>query len=144
MTTSTSSTIFSARGLLAVMLLAAIALSQYGPGVRPTAAAAACEVTYVISNQWGDGFNADVTIKNNAAALSSWTLGWSFGGAQRIVNLWNGVVTQSGQAVSVANAGWNGAVASGGSVNFGFQATYAGANAKPTTFKLNGVLCSTP
>jgi hypothetical protein len=110
------------------------------PTVTPVPGA--CQVTYAIPNQWGDGFLGDVTIKNNGAAVSAWTLTWTFGGTQRITNLWNGVVTQSGQAVSVRNADWNGALASGGSVNFGFQATYSGANAKPTAFKLNGVSCT--
>jgi cellulose 1,4-beta-cellobiosidase len=99
-------------------------------------------VTYSIPNQWGDGFLGDVTVKNTGAAITSWTLTWSFGGTQRITNLWNGVVAQSGQAVTVSNAGWNGAIASGGTVNFGFQATYSGSNAKPTSFKLNGVACN--
>ncbi len=98
-------------------------------------------MVYSIPNQWGDGFLGDVTIKNTGAALSGWTLTWSFGGTQKITNLWSGVVIQSGQAVSVGNAAWNGAVASGGTVNFGFQATYSGANAKPISFKLNGVVC---
>jgi cellulose 1,4-beta-cellobiosidase len=110
-------------------------------GRASVAAAAGCEVVYSIPNQWGDGFLGDVTIKNNGAALTSWTLGWTFSGNQRITNLWNGLVSQSGQAVTVNNAAWNGAVASGGTVNFGFQGTYAGANAKPTSFVLNGMVC---
>jgi hypothetical protein len=110
-------------------------------GRASVAVAAGCEVVYTIPNQWGDGFLGDVTIKNNGAAVSAWTLTWTFGGTQRITNLWNGVVTQSGQAVSVRNADWNGSLSSGGSVNFGFQGTYSGTNAKPTVFTLNGVVC---
>jgi cellulose 1,4-beta-cellobiosidase len=135
-------TSFGVRGLLVVALLAAVLVGQYGFGTPPAAVAAGCEVVYTIPNQWGDGFLGDVTVKNNGAAVSAWTLTWTFGGTQRITNLWNGVVTQSGQAVSVRNADWNGSLASGGSVNFGFQATYSGANAKPTAFKLNGVSCT--
>jgi mannan endo-1,4-beta-mannosidase len=113
------------------------------PTITPTPGSGACQVTYAIPNQWNDGFLGDVTVKNTGAAITGWTLTWSFGGTQRITNLWNGVATQSGQAVSVRNADWNGSLASGGTVNFGFQGTYSGANAKPTVFKLNGVLCST-
>ncbi len=112
------------------------------PTVTPTQGTGGCQVVYTIPNQWGDGFLGDVTIKNTGAALSSWTLTWTFGGNQRITNLWSGVVTQSGQAVSVANAAWNGPIASGGTTNFGFQGTYSGSNAKPTAFKLNGVTCN--
>ena len=130
------------RGLLAVALIAAIIGGQYAFGAAPTAAAATCEVTYNIPNQWPDGFLGDVTIRNNGAAVTSWTLAWTFGGNQRITNLWNGVVAQSGASVSVANAAWNGGVASGGTVNFGFQATFSGANAKPASFRLNGAACA--
>ncbi|HYF64222.1 MAG TPA: cellulose binding domain-containing protein, partial [Herpetosiphonaceae bacterium] len=72
MTTSPSQ--FGLRGLLALLLLAAIGLGRLGPGAPATAAAAGCEVTYAIANQWADGFTADVTIKNNGAAVSAWTL----------------------------------------------------------------------
>ncbi len=126
---------------LLVMMLCLTLLPGVLLGRASVAVAAGCEVVYGIPNQWGDGFLGDVTIKNNGAAVSSWTLTWSFGGNQRITNLWNGVVTQSGQAVSVRNAAWNGALASGGTVNFGFQGTYSGTNAKPTSFVLNGVTC---
>ncbi len=128
------------RGLLISMLGLAL-LPSLLLGRISVAVAAGCEVVYSIPNQWGDGFLGDVTIKNNGVALSSWTLGWTFAGTQRITNLWSGVVSQSGPAVSVRNAAWNGAVASGGTVNFGFQGTYSGANAKPTSFTLNGVVC---
>ncbi|HEY1013980.1 MAG TPA: glycoside hydrolase family 9 protein [Herpetosiphonaceae bacterium] len=112
------------------------------PTATPTPQPGGCLVTYAIPNQWGDGFLGDVTVKNNGASINGWTLTWTFAGNQRITNLWNGVVTQTGQSVSVANAGWNGAIASGGSVNFGFQASFSGANAKPAAFKLNGVSCA--
>jgi hypothetical protein len=137
---SYSRRIFGVRGLLIVMLCLTLVPSLL-IGRASVAVAAGCEVVYSIPNQWGDGFLGDVTIKNNGAAVSTWTLTWTFGGTQRITNLWNGVVTQSGQAVSVRNADWNGSLASGGSVNFGFQATYSGTNAKPTAFSLNGVVC---
>jgi hypothetical protein len=128
------------RGLLISMLCLTL-LPSLLLGRVSVAAAAGCEVIYGIPNQWNNGFLGDVTIKNNGAAINAWTLTWSFGGDQRITNLWNGLVSQSGQAVTVNNAAWNGAVASGGTVNFGFQGTYAGTNAKPTAFTLNGVAC---
>ena len=138
---SYSRRIFGVRGLLIVMLCLTLVPSLL-IGRTSVAVAAGCEVVYTIPNQWGDGFLGDVTVKNNGPAISSWSLTWTFANGQRITNLWNGVVTQSGQAVSVRNADWNGTIASGGTVNFGFQGTYSGANAKPTAFKLNGVSCT--
>jgi cellulose 1,4-beta-cellobiosidase len=37
---------------------------------------------------------------------------------------------------------YNGAVAAGGSIAFGFQAAYSGTNALPQSITLNGVACT--
>ncbi len=112
------------------------------PPATPTAQPGGCSVKYSIPNQWPDGFLGDVTITNNGPARSSWSLTWTFPGNQQITNLWNGVVSQSGQNVTVTNAAWNGNLPSGGTVNFGFQGTFSGTNAKPASFKLNGSACT--
>jgi cellulose 1,4-beta-cellobiosidase len=84
-----------------------------------------------------------VTIKNSGTSLiNGWALAWSFPGNQTITNLWSGSHTQSGQSVSVSNLGYNGNIPVNGSVNFGFNASYSGTNAKPTVFTLNGSPCS--
>lgn len=108
-----------------------------------TPTTAACTVTYSNLNDWGAGFTANVVIANNGAtAINGWTLAWSFSGNQNISNLWNGSHTQSGQSVSVTNLGYNGNIPANGSVNFGFNANYSGANVKPAAFTLNGAPCS--
>ncbi|MFD6885677.1 glycoside hydrolase family 9 protein [Streptomyces sp. NPDC059957] len=124
-----------------------------GPGVQPAtftateadddASAASCTVAYRIDNAWGNGFTATVTVKNTGtSAISGWTLGWSFAGDQRISNAWNATVSQAGSTVTARDAGWNGTLVPGGSVSFGFQATYSGTNAIPAGYTLNGALCS--
>ncbi|MFE1794056.1 glycoside hydrolase family 9 protein [Streptomyces sp. NPDC059525] len=124
-----------------------------GPGVQPAvftateadddAPAASCTVAYRIDNAWGNGFTATVSVKNTGtSALSGWTLGWSFAGDQRIGNAWNATVNQSGSTVTARDAGWNATLEPGGSASFGFQATYAGTNAPPARFTLNGAPCS--
>ena len=100
-------------------------------------------MTYAISNQWQDGFTADLTIRNTTtSAINGWTLTWTFTGNQQITNMWNAVRTQTGQQVSAADAGWNRTIAAGGTAAFGFQASFSGSNAKPTTFRLNGSTCA--
>ncbi|MEV6212303.1 glycoside hydrolase family 6 protein [Kitasatospora sp. NPDC051914] len=92
-----------------------------------------CSATYKVSNDWGSGFTADVTVTNTGTtATTGWKVTWTFPGNQQITNLWNGVQTQSGQSVSVVNQGYNGALGAGGSAGFGFQAGYSGANGVPT------------
>ncbi|MFD4475437.1 glycoside hydrolase family 6 protein [Streptomyces sp. NPDC058471] len=106
------------------------------------AAAAACTVDYKVQNEWGSGFTTAVTVTNNGAAVNSWDLTWSYAGNQKVTNGWNADITQSGAAVTAKNASYNGALATGASASFGFNASYSGSNAVPTTFKLNGVTCN--
>ncbi|WP_328563696.1 cellulose 1,4-beta-cellobiosidase [Streptomyces coelicoflavus] len=105
-------------------------------------AAAACAVDYQVQNDWGSGFTAAVTVTNNGAATSSWSLGWTYAGSQKVTNSWNAKVSQSGAAVTAANESYNGTLSTGGSASFGFQGTYSGSNAIPATFTLNGVTCN--
>ncbi len=108
----------------------------------PTPPAAPCSVAYRVDNSWSNGFTATVTVRNTGtAAVTGWTLGWSFPGDQRISTAWNATVVQSGRTVSARDAGWNATLAAGASASLGFQATYSGANAAPSRFTLNGADC---
>ncbi|PNG19160.1 glycoside hydrolase family 6 protein [Streptomyces cahuitamycinicus] len=129
-------------------LLAAMALVAGATGtafaVDPGAGVAAvpCTVDYKIQNQWSTGFTAAVTITNNNAAKSSWSLKWSYAGNQKVTSGWNAKLSQSGAAVTAANETYNAQLATGGSVSFGFQGSYSGSNAIPATFTLDGVTCN--
>ncbi|WP_324787975.1 glycoside hydrolase family 6 protein [Streptomyces sp. H51] len=101
-----------------------------------------CTVDYTVQNQWDTGFTAAVTVTNNGAAKSAWSLKWSYAGNQKITNYWNAKVSQSGTAVTANNESYNGTLATGGSAGFGFQGSYSGTNALPTTFTLDGVTCN--
>ncbi|WP_155057451.1 glycoside hydrolase family 6 protein [Streptomyces blattellae] len=106
------------------------------------AAAVPCTVDYTVQNQWDTGFTAAVTVTNNGAAKSAWAVRWSYAGNQTITNGWNARFSQSGTAVTAANESYNGTLATGGSISFGFNASYSGSNALPTTFTLDGVTCN--
>jgi len=106
------------------------------------AATAGCSVNYAVSSQWQGGFGANVSITNLGDALSGWTLTWSYGAGQTVTQAWNATVTQSGSAVTAANASYNGSVATNGTVSFGFNGSWTGSNPSPTSFSLNGVLCT--
>ncbi|MEU3885611.1 glycoside hydrolase family 6 protein [Streptomyces sp. NPDC029041] len=106
------------------------------------AAAVPCTVDYKIQNQWSTGFTAAVTITNNSAAKSSWSLKWSYAGDQKVTSGWNAKLNQSGAAVTAANETYNAQLGSGASVSFGFQGSYSGSNAVPATFTLDGVTCN--
>ncbi|MEU9391982.1 glycoside hydrolase family 6 protein [Streptomyces sp. NPDC048324] len=130
-------------------LVAALALVAGTSGTAflaaPAGAAVAsvpCTVDYKIQNQWDTGFTAAVTVTNNASAKSSWSLKWSYAGSQRITSGWSAKITQSGTAVTAANETYNGTLAAGGSVSFGFNGSYSGTNSVPATFTLDGVTCN--
>ncbi|MYZ38771.1 MULTISPECIES: glycoside hydrolase family 9 protein [unclassified Streptomyces] len=111
-----------------------------GDGGDPPASG--CAVTYGIDSAWNNGFTATVTVKNTSTApVDGWTLNWTYTGGQRVTNAWNATVSQSGSTVTAKDVGWNKAIAAGGSVSFGFQATFNGSNPQPTAFTLNSAAC---
>ncbi|MDC0766508.1 glycoside hydrolase family 6 protein [Streptomyces sp. HD] len=105
-------------------------------------AAVPCTVDYKVQNQWDTGFTAAVTVTNQGSARSNWSVKWSYAGNQKVTSGWNARISQSGAAVTAANETYNGALATGGSVSFGFQGSYSGTNAIPATFTLDGVTCN--
>ncbi|MFG3018977.1 glycoside hydrolase family 6 protein [Streptomyces sp. NPDC048254] len=132
----------------AVLAALALVAGVSGPAVAVTPSSAAaiaaipCTVDYKIQNDWGAGFTAAVTVTNNSAAKSSWAVKWSYAGNQKVTSYWNSKITQSGTAVTAANETYNGTLATGGSVSFGFNGSYSGTNALPTAFTLDGVTCN--
>ncbi|WFE36714.1 cellulose binding domain-containing protein [Micromonospora sp. WMMD975] len=130
-----------------IALLAAVSAATLTAGALTTmtasAAAAACRVDYRVTNQWGGGFGADVTVTNLGDPVNGWTLGWSFANGQQVVQAWNATVSQSGAQVTARDAGYNATIGTGGTANFGFNGSWNNAsNPAPTTFTLNGTTCT--
>ncbi len=118
--------------------------ASVSPSASPSTRPASCAVSYVRNSEWSGGVVAQVTIKNTGtAAVSGWTLGFTFPGDQKITNAWNATVTQTGAVVSAANASYNPTIPAGGSVSFGFQASWHTSDANPTAFQLNQAACTT-
>ncbi|HZP54786.1 cellulose binding domain-containing protein [Actinocrinis sp.] len=116
-------------------------VSSQSSGVTATTSASSgggggssgCTAAYTVSNQWGTGFTANVTVTNSgSAATHGWKVTWNWGGNQQITNVWNAVESHSGQSETVTNASYNGSIAGGGNTSFGFQANYSGSNPSPT------------
>jgi endoglucanase len=118
-------------------------------GTTPTATSTTgsnCSVHYAITNQWQGGFGATITITNTGtSAINGWSLQFSFANGQTITQLWGGSYTQSGSAVTITNLSYNGSIAPGASLTSppGFNGSWSGTNAVPTSYKLNGVTCAT-
>ena len=127
------------RNVCAAGLLLAISCGASQVTLSQTAG---CSVAYSVVSQWNNGFQGDVKITNGGAAVTGWTLIWSFPSGQAVTQLWNGVATESGAAVTVTNASFNADIATGGTVDVGFTASLTGANTTPASFTLNGVSCA--
>lgn len=134
----TRTAMLAAAALVAGASGTALAADPGGIGL----AAVPCTVDYKVQNQWDTGFTAAVTVTNQGAAKSNWSVKWSYAGNQKVTNGWNAKISQSGTAVTAANETYNGALGTGGSVSFGFQGSYSGTNAIPATFTLDGVTCN--
>ena len=131
-------TAWAAALVLSAAGLGAVALA----GAAPASAATGCSVAYSVSSQWNTGFTAAITITNLGSPLTSWSLGYSYAGNEQLAQGWSGTWSQTGQNVTVANASWNGSLATSGSVQIGANFSYSGTNTSPTAFTLNGVACT--
>ncbi len=92
---------------------------------------------FVVTNDWGTGYCADITItNNNTSAVNGWTLVFNLDAS--ITNLWNGNWSNNGNINTVSDVGWNANIPSGGSVTFGFCANYAAPLFPPNNATFNG------
>jgi len=100
----------------------------------PPPPSSGCSAAYSVVNSWSGGYQAQVVVTNTGSStLSDWRLGWTFPGNQDITNLWNGVYTQSGAQVTVANASYDGTLAPGATATVGFTANGSGSPAPSVT-----------
>ncbi|MGK7895671.1 MAG: glycoside hydrolase family 9 protein, partial [Xenococcus sp. (in: cyanobacteria)] len=95
------------------------------------------EVNFAITNNWGSGYQGEVEITNKSTSdLNNWTLKFEFAG--NIEQIWGAeIVSQTGNTYVLRNAPYNGTVASGDKVAFGFIAEGSTSNL-PKVFELNG------
>ncbi|WP_327048148.1 cellulose binding domain-containing protein [Microbispora sp. NBC_01189] len=103
------------------------------PSRTPSTGPGGCSATYVVTNQWGGGFQGEITVKNTGTApISGWTVTWTFANGQQVSQAWNGTLTQSGASVTAKNVGWNGSLTTGATTTLGFLASWNGANSVPS------------
>ncbi|QEU91786.1 chitinase [Streptomyces kanamyceticus] len=114
------------------------AAPEAAPQAAPQAASEAT-ATYAKTQDWGSGFEGKWTIKNTGTTtLSSWDVQWDFPADTKVTSAWDATVTNSGTRWTAKNLAWNGTLAPGASVSFGFNGSGSGAPSKCT---LNGGSC---
>lgn len=125
----------AAAGLTALILPLAAMVGLATPAEAATSATA----TYTKTQDWGTGFGASWTVKNTGTtAISSWTVEWDYPAGTSVTSAWDATVTSSGTHWTAKNVGWNGSLAPGASVSFGYNGAGSGA---PTGCKINGAAC---
>ncbi|MFC8273082.1 glycosyl hydrolase family 18 protein [Streptomyces sp. NPDC057271] len=125
----------AAAGLTALILPLAAMVGLAAPAEAATAATA----TYTKVSDWGSGFEGKWTVKNTGTTtLSSWTVEWDYPAGTAVTSAWDATVTSSGTHWTAKNVGWNGTLAPGASISFGFNGSGSGA---PSGCKVNGGSC---
>ncbi|MFF8277536.1 glycosyl hydrolase family 18 protein [Streptomyces lateritius] len=125
----------AAAGLTALILPLAAMVGLAAPAEAATAATA----TYTKVSDWGSGFEGKWTVKNTGTTtLSSWTVEWDYPAGTTVTSAWDATVTGSGTHWTAKNVGWNGTLAPGATVSFGFNGSGTGA---PGGCKVNGASC---
>ncbi|MFE2882119.1 glycosyl hydrolase family 18 protein [Streptomyces sp. NPDC059272] len=105
----------------------------------PAQAASTATATFAKTSDWGTGFGGQWTVKNTGtSAISSWTITWDFPTGTSVTSAWDADVTSSGNHWTAKNKSYNGTIAAGASVSFGFNGAGSGS---PTNCALNGGSC---
>ncbi|MEU8980958.1 glycoside hydrolase family 18 chitinase [Streptomyces sp. NPDC048309] len=105
----------------------------------PAHAATTATATYTKTQDWGTGFEGKWTVKNTGTtSISSWTIEWDFPSGTSVTSAWDADVTNSGTHWTAKNKSYNGTLAAGASVSFGFNGAGSGS---PTNCTLNGGSC---
>ncbi|HEY9878919.1 MAG TPA: Calx-beta domain-containing protein, partial [Leptolyngbyaceae cyanobacterium] len=102
-------------------------------------------VSFVVTNDWGTGFTADLTIRNTGTTpINGWTL--AFNAPYNIDQAWSSTLTKLPDSrYSVNPLSWNTTIPAGGSVTFGYRGIKAAGTVAtaPTNYTLNGVALTT-
>ncbi|WP_405100221.1 chitinase [Micromonospora sp. NBC_01412] len=124
---------------LVLALVTALAATVGAAWVALPAFAAGATANFVKTSDWGSGWEGKYTITNGGAtAISAWTVTFDLPAGTAVGSYWDALLTTSGQRYTFTNRSWNGGIAPGASVSFGFLATGSGS---PTNCQLNGAPC---
>jgi len=127
------------KAVVAAVGLAAVASSSLGLGLSNSAVAATADVTvdWIITQDWGTGFQGTVRVTNNTgSAIDPWSLTVPYGSA--ITSTWDASMTAVPDGYRFAGPNWSSRLLPGGTTTFGFLAKPAG-----TAWKVPGS-CAIP
>jgi hypothetical protein len=127
---------------VALTLSAAVAAGGLALAVTPSAHAAApvLTATFTQTSVWNSGYGADIVIRNGGdAAAAGWAVEFDLPAGTTVTSSWSSVRTTTGNHYRFTNVSYNGTVAPGASVSFGFNAAHLGV---PLNCTVNGGPCT--
>ncbi|HEX2314423.1 MAG TPA: cellulose binding domain-containing protein [Thermomonospora sp.] len=122
---------------LALIVACAAVLVPLVPA--PAGAAATATAVFTKTASWGSGYEGRYTITNGTgSALNGWRVEFDLPSGSTLGSYWDALATVSGEHVTFRNREYNGTIAPGASVTFGFIVSGSGT---PTGCTLNGADC---
>ncbi|NJC10289.1 chitinase [Micromonospora profundi] len=124
---------------LVLSLVTVLAATLGAAWVALPAFAAGPTASFVKTAEWGAGWEGKYTITNGGSStINGWNLVFDLPSGTALGSYWDALLTSAGQRHTFTNRSWNGSIAPGASVSFGFLASGSGS---PTGCQLNGAPC---
>ncbi|TWG16013.1 chitinase [Micromonospora taraxaci] len=124
---------------LVLSLVTVLAATLGAAWVALPAYAAGATASFVKTADWGSGWEGKYTITNGGTStINGWSLAFDLPSGTTLGSYWDALLTSAGQRHTFTNRSWNGAIAPGASVSFGFLASGSGS---PSGCQLNGASC---
>ncbi|MGA4727864.1 cellulase family glycosylhydrolase [Micromonospora taraxaci] len=128
------------RTLRLVTTLAVAGLLAGGAALVAATPASAATAVFSVTNNWGNGYQGQVTVTNNTSAqITSWRVEFDLPSSSSVSQSWNAQQTTSGSRYAFTNVSWNGTLAAGASTSFGFLVNGTGT---PLNCTVNGASCA--
>jgi hypothetical protein len=125
---------------LRTLLASGAAVLVAGTAALIAQPAFAASATATFAKQgWDSGYTGTYTIHNTGSStVSGWTLTFDLPAGTTLGSYWDALITANGSHYTARNRDYNGSIAAGASVSFGFVASGTGA---PVNCNLNGASC---
>lgn len=110
------------------------------PAAAAVPAPGSLTAAFTVAADWPAGYIGNITIRNGTATpVNGWRVEFDLAADTRVISSWGGSFTRAGDNYTVTNAAWNGSIAPGASVTFGWAAE---GRTTPLRCTLNGGSCA--
>ena len=72
-----------------------------------TAVPSVCAAALRLTSTWGDGFTAEVEVRNTGTETIAWSVAWTWTGGESLAQAWNATAAGSATSPVLTGANWN-------------------------------------